>query len=118
MNTRQKGLSNVREVKKILEGMECKVEGPTYGVAFFDGGMKPIHRDLFGIADLVAWHPDHKLRLHQVTDLGNKARHITEIRKLGIPCWVWCKVPRQGYRVFEVVESGEVIEAEHRWGKV
>ena len=102
MNSRQKGLNLVRMVRKMLEGMHYIVEGPGYSVAFYGGSMKPIHRDYFGIADLISY-ADNQFILHQVTDLSNKAKHVKDIQSLGIPCWLWCKIDgKTGFRVFFV----------------
>lgn len=114
MNARAKGLQRVREVKKILEGLGHQVEGPGYSVAFFGGGMKPIHRDYFGMADLVSFG-DGVFILHQVTDLTNKSKHIKMIQELGLPAWVWCRMEgKVGFRVFFVTEN-EVTEGEARF---
>jgi len=113
MNTRQKGINQVRVVKKMLEGMGSIVEGPGYSVAFYGGSMSPIHRDYFGIADLISYR-DGQFTLHQVTDLPNKAKHVKDIQKSGLPCWCWCKIEgRTGFRIFFVtkdsVTEGEAI---------
>lgn len=106
MNARSKGLQRVREVRKMLEGMGAIVEGPGYALAFYGGSMKPIHRDYFGIADLISfWHGI--FTLHQVTDLTNKSSHVKAIQEKGLSCWVWCKIERKlGYRIFFVTPSG------------
>jgi hypothetical protein len=115
MSSRQKGLQRVREVRKILEGLGHQVEGPGYSVAFFGGSMKPIHKDYFGVADLISYSPDDKeFILHQVTDLSNKSAHVKAIQEMGLSCWVWCRLEgKVEYRVFFVtpdnVESGGVV---------
>jgi len=113
MNARAKGLQRVREVKKLLEGIGHCVEGPGYSVAFYQNRMNPIHRDYFGIADLISYHEGIFI-LHQVTDLHNKASHIKAIQESLLPCWLWCRI--QGaldYRIFFVsagkVEEGKVF---------
>ncbi len=111
MNARQKGLNRVREVKKLLEGMGHTVEGPGYSVAFFGGSMKPIHRDYFGVADLISYK-DWKLQLHQVTDLVNKAKHVKAIQGEKLSAWVWCKIEgKSGYRIF-IVTPDSISEAQ------
>ncbi len=111
MNNRQKGLQRVREVRKMLEGMGHKVEGPGYGVAFFGGSMRPIHRDFFGIADLMSSH-DGVFHLHQVTDLKNKSKHVKAIQDGGLSAWLWCKIEGKfGYRIF-IVTPDSISEAQ------
>ena len=115
MNSRKKGLEWVREVKKLLEGLGHQIEGPGYGVAFYRGSMKPIHRDYFGIADLISFF-NGAFFLHQVTDLSNKSTHVKAIQKAGLPCWVWCRVPTRpiSYRIF-IVNGDRIEEAEARF---
>lgn len=114
-SARSKGLAWVREVRKMLEGMGHQVEGPGYAVAFYGGAMKPIHRDYFGIADLISFH-NGNLYLHQVTDLSNKSTHVKAIQEKGLTCWVWCRVPTRpiSYRVF-MVKGDSIEEAEVRF---
>ena len=112
MNARSKGLAYVREVRKILEGLDHVVEGPGYGVAFFDGNMRPIHRDFFGVFDLISYSGIHFV-FHQVSTLSNKAAKIKAIRELNMPGWVWVRVENPvGYRVFQIDRIGVVIEVD------
>jgi hypothetical protein len=90
MNTRQKGLNYVREVRKILESMGHIVEGPGYALAFFDNRMQAIHRDYFGIFDLISWD-GIQLIGHQVSDIHNKSTKIKEIQGQQMSGWVWAR---------------------------
>jgi len=111
MNARSKGLQRVREVGKMLEGIGHQVEGPGYALAFYGGSMKPIHRDYFGIADLISFR-DGIFVLHQVTDLTNKGKHVKAIQEIGLSAWLWCKIEgKSGYRIFFVTPT-EVTEGE------
>jgi hypothetical protein len=106
MNAREKGLSLVREVKKILALKGYKTEGPGYGVAFLgERGMRPIHRDYFGAYDLIAYR-NGIFHGHQVSTLSNKASKYKTFRKLGFPGFIWAKVPRHGFRVFWIDING------------
>ena len=105
MNAREKGLSYVRQVKKILAEKGYKTEGPGYGVAFLDGTMRPIHRDYFGAFDLIAYR-NGIFHGHQVSTLANKADKYKTFRQLGFPGFIWAKVPRHGFRVFWIDING------------
>jgi hypothetical protein len=95
----------------MLEGMGAVVEGRGYALAFYGGSMKPIHRDYFGIADLISFR-DGIFTLHQVTDLTNKGKHVKAIQEKGLSAWLWCKVEgKSGYRIFFVFPH-EVTEGE------
>jgi len=102
MNARAKGLSACREVKKILQDRGYRVDGPAYGVAFFGGRSVPIHRDFFGVLDLITYK-DGQYWGHQVTDLSNKSKKIKALAEAGIQAWVWART-KEGrkikYRVF------------------
>ncbi len=117
MNSRKKGLARVREVRKILEGIGHQVEGPDYSLAYFQGRMQAIHRDYFGVGDLISFF-EGQYMLHQVTDLPNKSRHINSILEKKLPCWVWCFVSEKRktwYRVFMVDTKGEISEGSIQW---
>ncbi len=116
MNNRQKGLGWVREVRKILEGMGHIVEGPGYGVAFYQGSMKPVHRDYFGCFDLISFDTEkHEMIGHQVSDLPHKAAKVKAIQKAELAGWVWCRLDnRLEYRVF-IVGTGYCEEAQVRF---
>ncbi len=115
-DSRKKGLNYVREVRKILQAMEHQVEGPGYGLAFFGGSPRPIHRDYFGLYDLVSCY-DGRIYLHQVTDLSNKAKKVKAIQEKKIPGWVWarCDGGKIFYRIFCVDMDGRVEESQIRW---
>ena len=111
MNARAKGLQWVREVKKLLEGMGHVVEGPGYSVAFYQGRMNAIHRDYFGIADLISYHQGI-FYLHQITDLHNKSSHVKTIQASGLPCWLWCRVKGSlDHKIF-FLRNGKIEEGE------
>ena len=117
MNAREKGLARVREVRKVLEGLGYTCEGPGYSVAFFAGRMQAIHRDYFGVGDLISYSGG-KFILHQVTDLKNKAKHVRLIQEARLPCWTWCRA-KEGrkvfYRVFMVDTEGTLEEGSIQW---
>ena len=91
MNARQKGLQTVRRVKHYLEANGYTIEGPGYSVAFFQGSMKPIHRDYFGVFDLLSVNKDEGIKGHQVCSIKNKARNQAKMQKAGISGYLWCK---------------------------
>ncbi len=118
MNTRAKGLQNVREVKKILEGLGHKTEGPGYKTVFFNGRLSPVHSDFFGVFDLISF--DGKSYLgHQVSTEANKTTKIREVKGSKLPGWVWCRFSDEergaGYEVW-MVNGDEVIESEMTYG--
>ena len=115
-NNRAKGLSFCREVKKILEGIGHQVEGPGYGIAFYGGQMRPVHKDYWGVFDLLSYF-EGQIYCHQISTPTNKAVKIKAIQAKNLPGWVWSRVSngRIFYRVFIVKNSGAVEEAEIRW---
>ena len=107
---RAKGLSFCREVRKILEGMNHIVEGPGYATAFFQGAVHPIHRDYFGLFDLISFY-ENKYYFHQVSTIKNKTTKIKAIQGMGMTGWVWCRVTEDnqtGYDIFII--DGPIIE--------
>jgi hypothetical protein len=115
VNNRQKGLFYVREVKKILQGMNHEVEGPGYKAVWMGNRSVVVHADYFGIFDLISYH-DGIYTFHQVSDLHNKSSKIKAIQKKNFKGWVWSRFSaedrRVGYRIFFVsdeVTEGEVI---------
>lgn len=115
MNTRQKGLFWVREVRKLLEGMNHVVEGPGYKTAFFNNRIQPVHSDYFGIFDLISFDGTHFIG-HQVSDLSHKAEKVKAIQQKKMKGWVWSRVSngKVFYRIF-IVEPDKVEEAEIIW---
>ena len=107
-SARAKGLDFVREVRKILEGMGHAVEGPGYGVAFYNAKMNPVHKDFFGVFDLLSF--DGKSYIgHQVSTEANKSAKIKTIQEAKLPGWVWCRFTDDdgfvGYAVYEITGS-------------
>ncbi len=117
-SSRAKGLDYVREVRKILEGIGHIVEGPGYGVAYFNARMNPIHKDFFGCFDLMSFN-DGKYYGHQVSTQANKSTKIKTIQEANLPGWVWCRFTDEdgsvGYQVY-VVERDQVVEMEMVYG--
>lgn len=115
-NPRAKGISYVREVRKVLEAMQHQVEGPGYGLAFFGKSPRPVHKDYFGVFDLVSFYDGH-VYLHQVTDISHKAQKVKAIQEKKIPGWVWarCTGHKIFYRIFSIDMEGKVEESEIRW---
>jgi hypothetical protein len=114
--SRSKGRLFTNEVKSILEADGHIVDGMFYKSAWFAGRIHAVDTDIFGIADLLSYH-DGIIYLHQVTDVGNKARHVKLITDKGIPVKLWCRT-KEGrkvcYRVFNVSSNGFVEEEEPR----
>ncbi len=117
-SSRAKGLDYVREVKRILEGLDHIVEGPGYGVAYFNKRMNPIHRDYWGVFDLMSFC-DEKYYGHQVSTAQNKSTKIKALQEAKLPGWVWCRFTDEegsvGYQVY-VVEKDQVVEMEMVYG--
>jgi hypothetical protein len=117
-SARQKGLEFCREVRKILEGIGHKVDGPFYGVAFFENRMNPIHRDLMGVYDLLSFDGEGLIG-HQVSTDANKKEKINNFKVANVPGWVWCRFSNDeqgtGYQVY-IVKGQEVIESEMTYG--
>ncbi len=120
-SARAKGLDYVREGKRILEGLNHTVEGPGYGVAYYNNRMNPIHRDYFGCFDLISFH-DGIYYGHQFTTLTNKSAKIKAIQKAQLTGWVWCRFNddddgrgKVGYQVY-IVNGEKVIESEMVYG--
>ncbi len=110
-SNRAKGLGFVREVRKILEGIGHTVEGPGYGVAFYNHRMNPIHRDYWGIFDLMSYDGSQFIG-HQVSTEAHKSEKIKAIQKSNLPGWVWCRYSEFGSVGYKVYEVG-IIVTEH-----
>jgi hypothetical protein len=114
ISARQKGLNFTREVRDILEGLGHIVDGPFYGIAFYNGRQNPIHRDLFGCFDLMSFDGEYFLA-HQVSTIENKSAKIKAIQNKGLRGSVWCRFTdedgRVGYQLYSV-EKDEIIESE------
>jgi hypothetical protein len=119
---RKKGISYVREVRKILEGMGHEVEGPGYATCFFNGRTQAVHKDYFSVFDLISWNrAECKFVGHQVSTLAHKAEKVKAIQKKGLHGWVWARYKDErkvGYRIFfvkpEYVDEGEVLFLKER----
>jgi hypothetical protein len=104
MTAREKGLQECRKVKKVLEKMGFAVEGPGYKPMFIPktGKMTVVHKDYFGIYDLLIMGRFHIFGVQVTTDAGNrmeKARTISEGHKpLG---FVWYPI-KKGYEILAV----------------
>ncbi len=110
MNSRQKGLSYVKEVRGILEAMKEEVEGPAFKSCFVGGHRSDVHYDYYGIFDLISWD-GYAYKFHQVSDLHNKSVHLKAIKAKRMPGWMWCRVEDPiGYRIFKVDVAGNVLE--------
>ncbi len=108
MNARAKGLSACREVKRILQKMGYKIDGPSYGIAFFGGRSVAVHKDFFDCLDLISYK-DGQYWGHQVTDLNNKSSKVRNLDKLGIKAWVWCRGKEGRKIVYRVFSDGMEI---------
>lgn len=96
MNSRQKGLAGVREVKKILEAGGSKVTGPAYKPAFVGGRMIAVHCDFFGLFDLISLDNEGELHGHQVTVCPeHQSQKINALKKAAVPGKVWVKYPKK-----------------------
>ena len=110
MTAREKGLQECRKVKKVLEGMGFAVEGPGYKPFFIPktGKMTVVHKDYFGIYDLLFMGRFHIFGVQVTADAGNrmeKARKLLEGHKtLG---FVWYPIKRKGYQIL-AVRDGDI----------
>lgn len=110
ISARGKGLAFCREVRKILEAMGHQVEGPGYATAYFQGAIHAIHRDYFGIWDLISFY-ENVYYFHQVSTIENKTTKIKAIQQTKLPGWVWCRVTEDNQTGFDVfVIDGPIIE--------
>lgn len=115
MSSRSKGLSYVREVRRILEGMGQIVEGPGYKSAFYGGKLATVHADYFGCFDLISWDGINFV-CHQVSTLTNKAEKVKALQARQMPGWVWCRTDKPvGYRIWQVNRIGGIYETEMRF---
>lgn len=89
-NARQKGLQTVRRVKHYLEAQGYQVEGPGYGVAFFKGNMRPVHKDYFGCFDLLSARENEHIKGHQICSKENKQRNAKKMFKQKLSGFLWC----------------------------
>ena len=110
-SARSKGLNFTREVRRILEGIGHTVEGPGYGLAYYNAKMNPVHKDFFGVFDLISF--DGKSYIgHQVSTETNKSAKIKAIQEAKLPGWVWCRFSDEdrgtGYEVWRVF--GDTVE--------
>lgn len=117
-SSREKGLDYSREVKKILEGIGHKVDGPFYGIAFYNGKMNSIHRDVMGVYDLLSFDGSQLIG-HQVSSDRHKSEKIKAFQRARVPGWVWCRFSNDdhgtGYQVY-IVDGERVIEAKMVYG--
>lgn len=109
MNSRSKGLKYVGEVKAILKRFGHETEGPAHNLMRLPSGFVPVHRDYFGIWDLISFD---KLgyHFHQVTTDHNRAVKIGAILQKGMSGQVWgrCKEGnRVAYRTYYVYFDGQ-----------
>lgn len=100
-NARAKGLGFCREVKKILEAMGHEVEGPGYATAFFQGATHAIHRDYFGIWDLISFY-ENVYYFHQVSTIENKSTKIKSIQGKKMLGFVWIRSKKNKYKIFKI----------------
>ena len=113
MNARAKGLGLVRKVRKLLEARGYRVEGPGYGVAFFNGSMRPVHRDYFSAFDILSYRNGF-ICGHQVSTLHNKSVKVSNLKDNHLAGYVWCHVDRGDWRIWFVDTDGqeeEIFEA-------
>lgn len=108
-SARAKGLSYVREVKKILDSKGYRVEGPGYKPVWMGKGMRAVHSDYFGVFDLLAIRRG-RIEGHQVSTLTNKATKIKAIQEGGLCGYVWCRISKDDYRIWYVYQTGQVEE--------
>lgn len=122
MNSRQKGLVGVREVKKILEAGGSRVTNPGYRPLFIKGRMAAVHCDFFGIFDLISLDNEGVLHGHQVTVCPEqKNRKIKLLQDARVSGKVWVKYPRKkkgslepgGWRAW-YVDPSDALEVEPR----
>lgn len=104
VSSKEKGNQLEREVKKKLEGLGYAVFRQHRKPMFMKGRMITVGADIFG-CDMVGLKVDAKPLFVQVTTIENKSKKIVELAKYPFPdqhvnVQIWCKVPREGYRVF------------------
>ncbi len=77
--------------------------------------MRPVHRDYFGVFDLLSAFEGNYF-FHQISTSSNKAVKVKAIQEKGLSGWVWTRVSngKVFYRIF-IVSPKEVEEAEIRW---
>lgn len=116
MNSRQKGLAGVREVKKILEKQGSRVTNPAYRPLFVGGHMIAVHCDFFGLFDLISLDNEGELHGHQVTVCPeHKSQKIKALKDAKAPGKVWIKYPKKEgppgrWKAFYVDFNGGVTE--------
>jgi len=100
MQNRAKGISNVREARKICEGWGHITDGPFYKSRWFSGKSNAVHTDLFGVFDFISYDPNtSQYVLHQVSVIDKKALKIKAIRAAGLIGYVWCRC-KSGNKVY------------------
>lgn len=107
MNKRQKGLLKVRQVKSILEQCGQKVEGPGYKPIWTGKAMMAVHKDFFGVFDLMSYSKDTGIRGHQITNIADKMIHAKAIFASGLSGDLWCYINNRGFNRYMVYSSTE-----------
>lgn len=112
MTAREKGLQECRKVKKVLEGMGFSVEGPGYKPLFIPktGKMTVVHKDYFGIYDLLIMGKFHIFGVQVTTDAGNRMEKVRTISEGHKPLgFVWYPIKGKGYQIL-AVKCGDTQE--------
>jgi hypothetical protein len=132
-NDRKKGLEYVREGREILRRDGFVTEGPGYQVirvfpketTWMPMGerkkLKPqaiqVHKDYFGVFDLITFREDRGFEFHQFSILEEKSRKIRDIQGSGMPGWFWGRFEegrRVGFKRF-FIRDGKIEEDEICW---
>jgi len=122
---RAKGLQYVREVKEILYAQGCQVEGPMYKIRWIPkkgasvymekGEIIPrqVHKDFFGVFDLISFRKDLGYIFHQVSIWEERSRKVKAILKVELRGWIWSRI-KQGQRIaYDVASAVPGRDLEH-----
>lgn len=124
---RKKGLNYVGEIKGILKQLGHETEGPGYSVMRIPERkqipgeriseiplkMIQVHKDYFGVFDLISFKEGVGYFFHQGSILEERSRKIKAIVEKKMQGWVWGRFKqnrRVGYKIFSVEANGEVKE--------
>ncbi len=112
-SNRAKGMSYVREVRKILEAKGYRVEGPGQKVIYINKKPISMHKDYFDGFDLLSYRETY-IKGHQITTIENKSSRAKKMRDLGLIGYLWCRVKGPHYRIWFIgwaEEPEEIFES-------
>jgi hypothetical protein len=101
---REKGLIECRAIKKILQGMGLRVEGPGYKPLFLPGAhMTTVHKDYFDMFDLLIMGRYHIFGIQVTANEGHKYEKAALLRNAGPPSFVFYPIKIGRRKSYEII---------------